>query len=62
MCFLKTIVQDNEIVRTERAVLGPPEGDCYGICQKGIEYAKFSHIPARLLYPMKRVGLRGEGK
>jgi molybdopterin-containing oxidoreductase family molybdopterin binding subunit len=61
-CFLKTFVKDGKIVRTERGVLGEPEVDRYGICQKGIEYAKFPDSPARLLYPLKRVGERGEGK
>jgi len=61
-CFLKTIVEDGKIVRTERAELGSPEGARYGICQKGIEYAKFPYLPTRLLHPLKRVGKRGEGK
>ncbi|MDP2916487.1 MAG: molybdopterin-dependent oxidoreductase [Dehalococcoidia bacterium] len=61
-CFLKTYVKDGKIVRTEQAVLGPPEGLRYGICQKGIEYARFPYLPTRLLYPLKRVGKRGEGK
>lgn len=61
-CTLKTIVKDGRIVRTEQSVLGPPEGLRYGICQKGIEYAKFPYLPARLLRPLKRVGERGEGK
>lgn len=61
-CFLKTIVKDGKVVRTERADLGPPEGYRFGICQKGIEYARFPYLPARLLHPMKRVGERGEEK
>ena len=61
-CCLKTFVDDGKIVRTEQAILGPPEGLRYGICQKGIEYAKFPYLPPRLLYPLKGVGERGEGK
>ena len=61
-CFHKTYVRDGKILRTEQATLGPPEGGRYGICQKGIEYAKFPYLPARLLHPLKRVGKRGEGK
>jgi len=61
-CFLKTFVKDGKIMRTEKGVLGEPELDRYGICQKGIEYAKFPYINDRILYPLKRVGKRGEGK
>jgi len=61
-CFLKTFVKDGKIIRTEKGVLGPPEGVRYGICQKGIENAKFPYLKSRLLHPLKRTGQRGEGK
>ncbi|MGV8084380.1 MAG: molybdopterin-dependent oxidoreductase [Coriobacteriia bacterium] len=64
-CIIKTVVEDGKIVRTERAFKGDPTIDYIlndGICQKGIEYAKFPYMKERLLYPMKRVGARGEGK
>jgi molybdopterin-containing oxidoreductase family molybdopterin binding subunit len=61
-CLLKTYVKDNRIVRTERAELTGPEKDYQGICQKGIEYARFNDSDVRVLYPQKRVGARGEGK
>ena len=31
-------------------------------CQKGVRQAKYMYGPQRVLYPMKRVGERGEGK
>jgi len=31
-------------------------------CQKGLRHAKYMYGKQRLLYPMKRVGERGEGK
>ena len=31
-------------------------------CQKGLRHAKYMYGPQRVLYPMKRVGERGEGK
>jgi len=61
-CFLKTFVENGKVARTEQGILGPPEGLRYGICQKGIEYARFPYLPTRLLHPLKRVGERGEGK
>lgn len=61
-CVLKTYVADGKIVRTERMLLPPPEGDKPGICQKGIMAAHLPYSPDRIRYPMKRVGKRGEGK
>jgi molybdopterin-containing oxidoreductase family molybdopterin binding subunit len=61
-CILKTYVKNDRIIRTERVNLTGPEKNCHGICQKGIEYARFNDCPERLLYPLKRTGERGEGK
>ena len=61
-CVLKTYVADGKIVRTERMVLPPPEGDKPGACQKGIMAGRLPYSENRILYPMKRVGARGEGK
>ena len=61
-CILKTTARDGKIVRTERTILPPPEGEWSGICQKGIMAGRIPYIPERLLYPLKRVGKRGEGK
>jgi len=61
-CILKTITKDGKIERTERVVLPQPEGEWSGICQKGIMAGRIPYIEERLLYPLKRVGERGEGK
>jgi anaerobic selenocysteine-containing dehydrogenase len=61
-CILATYVVDGKIERTERSILKGSQAERYGICQKGILSAKFPYLPERLLYPMKRVGERGEGK
>jgi len=65
-CIMKTIVDTkppgNKILRTERMALGGPEQDWPQICAKGIMSCQMPDMPTRLLYPMKRVGKRGEGK
>jgi molybdopterin-containing oxidoreductase family molybdopterin binding subunit len=61
-CILKTFVVNGKIQRTERTVFPDIEGDWIGICQKGITAGKIPYLPNRILYPMKRVGERGEGK
>jgi len=61
-CTLSTYVRDGKIVRTERTVLKGSEAERYGICQRGIVMGKFPYIKERVLYPLKRVGKRGEGK
>lgn len=61
-CALKTIVKDGKIVRCEAAkYTGPEAGEGY-ICQKGVAAATQPYNSDRLLYPLKRVGERGEGK
>ena len=63
LCTLKTIIADGKIIRTEQmGTLPEPEGDRSGICQKGIMAYRLVNNPNRILYPMKRVGKRGEGK
>ena len=61
-CALKTIVKDGKIVRTEACQYTGPEANEGYICQKGIAAARQPYNPDRLLYPLKRVGERGEGK
>lgn len=61
-CAIKTIVKEGEIVRTEKIVYSEPEKDDGHICQKGCLAARMPYDPKRLLYPLKRVGERGEGK
>ena len=62
ICVLKTFVKNDKIERTERAILKGSQPDRLGICQRGIMSGKFPYIPEKMLYPLKRVGKRGEGK
>ncbi len=61
-CALKTIVKDGKIVRTEKAVYTGVEANEGHICQKGVMSCRQPYNEKRLLYPLKRVGERGEGK
>jgi molybdopterin-containing oxidoreductase family molybdopterin binding subunit len=61
-CVLKTYTVNGKIDRTERWDLPYPEDGGMGICQKGLLAAYLPYVPNRILYPMKRVGNRGEGK
>jgi DMSO reductase family type II enzyme molybdopterin subunit len=49
--------QQGEYGRSEDAPDYGPRG-----CQKGLRHAKYMYGKQRVLYPMKRVGQRGEGK
>lgn len=70
-CVITTYTNDEGVIeRTERLV--PPEGlqeefpgclsERCGICHKGIISGRLPYVKERILYPMKRVGERGEGK
>lgn len=61
-CTLKTYVKDGRIIRTEKLVYPPPEGDHAVICQKGLAAGRLPYLPGRLKKPLKRVGERGSGK
>jgi molybdopterin-containing oxidoreductase family molybdopterin binding subunit len=61
-CILKTFVSNGKIVRTERVVLPPPDNGLSGNCQKGIMAGRIPYAADRILYPLKRIGERGEGK
>jgi molybdopterin-containing oxidoreductase family molybdopterin binding subunit len=61
-CALKTIVADGKIVRTEKVIYSEPERCDGHICQKGLLAGRQPYNPDRLLYPLKRLGERGEGK
>lgn len=61
-CAIKTIVKDGKIVRTEKPCYTGAEADEGYICQKGVMSCRQPYNPKRLLYPLKRVGERGEGK
>jgi len=64
ICLLTTVTENGRIIRTERTYAKDTGQPITGICQKGIEYAKYPYFdhPKRLHYPLKRVGARGEGK
>jgi len=61
-CILTTYTEDGKVKRTERTILKGPFAQRYQICSKGIETVKTPYVPDRPLYPLKRVGERGEGK
>ena len=59
-CGIDVHVADNKIVRIE-GTKGHPVNDGR-LCAKGLASIQFEYDPNRLLYPMKRIGERGEGK
>ncbi|MDR2108127.1 MAG: molybdopterin-dependent oxidoreductase [Coriobacteriales bacterium] len=61
-CVLKVVSKDGKVVRTERPIFKGSKKDLASLCQKGICAGKLNYVPERLLYPLKRVGKRGEGK
>ena len=61
-CIIKVYSKDGNVTRTERAVLKGSKADKYSICAKGLVAGKLLDMPDRVLYPLKRVGKRGEGK
>lgn len=50
-CTLKTYVKDGRIIRTEKLVYPPPEGDHAVICQKGLAAGRLPYLPGRLKKP-----------
>lgn len=61
-CTIKTVTKDGEIVRTEHIDYQGAEAGEGHICQKGIMSWRQVYAEDRLLYPLKRIGERGEGK
>ena len=61
-CVLETHVKDGKITRTQKVELPGSLGTPMQLCAKGIAARKIPYMEERLLYPMKRVGERGEGK
>ncbi len=63
-CAILCHVVDGKFVRVE----GNPEGfnnwgeGCTSLCAKGNTGPQYLYAPDRILYPMKRVGAKGEGK
>lgn len=61
-CLLKAHVRNGEIVKMSTETVGEGERAPLCACAKGLNYHKSFLNQDRLLYPMKRVGERGEGK
>ena len=60
-CLVDAYIKDGEIIKVEgcKSLPGPNRGN---LCIKGSALRQAIYNPERLLYPMKRVGKRGEGK
>lgn len=60
-CLVDAYIKDGEIVKVEgcKSLKGNNRGN---LCIKGNALRQAIYNPERLLYPMKRVGKRGEGK
>jgi molybdopterin-containing oxidoreductase family molybdopterin binding subunit len=59
-CLLWAYVREGKLVKTEPAPFPDPEYN--RICLKGLSHVQRLYHPKRLLYPLKRIGERGEGK
>lgn len=59
MCPILIDVKDNTIIRTYGVSNEPRTGGA--LCAKGQAGPQIAHDPRRLLYPMRRIGERGEG-
>ena len=58
-CLLKVHIKDGVITRIESDDGEEPQ---YRACARGRAYRQRVYAPDRVLYPMKRVGARGQGK
>lgn len=59
-CYQKAHVRNGRLVKT---AMNPfPETRYNRICLRGLSHTQWVYNPARLKYPMKRVGPRGSGK
>lgn len=59
-CPLRLLVKDNRIIRVEGDDAKEPEQ--LRTCLRCRAYKQYVHHPERLMYPQKRVGVKGEGK
>ena len=59
-CPINVEVEDNRVVRVSGVPGDPRTGGA--ICSKGQASPQIAHDPRRLMYPVRRVGERGEGK
>jgi len=61
MCSLSVTVEDDRIVRVRGSRANPHTGGV--ICGKVAKgYPEFVHGPGRLLYPLRRIGRKGEAR
>jgi DMSO reductase family type II enzyme molybdopterin subunit len=66
-CAFRVYVRKGVVWREEQQAMYEPSGEDvpdYGPrgCQKGLRHSKYMYGKQRVLYPMKRVGKRGEGR
>ncbi|MEG0620004.1 MAG: DMSO/selenate family reductase complex A subunit [Raoultibacter sp.] len=61
-CALRWHTQDGKITYTETDNVGDAAGLQARACLRGRSLRRWINSPDRLMYPMKRVGKRGEGK
>jgi anaerobic dimethyl sulfoxide reductase subunit A len=63
-CPLRVYVEDGKVVRVEADNTGEDSPGTHEIraCLRGRALRKWVYSPERLLYPLKRVGKRGEGR
>ena len=59
-CGLTCYVKDGKLIKVEGWKEHPDSNG--GICTKGLSNKEFLYREDRILYPMRRVGERGEGK
>jgi anaerobic selenocysteine-containing dehydrogenase len=59
-CGINAYVEDGKMVRVEGMSEHPASKG--GLCPKGLAAVQFEYDPRRIIYPLKRVGARGEGK
>jgi len=59
-CFVEAHVRDGRLTKTAMKPL--PDSRYNRICLRGLSHAQWISSPARLKFPMKRVGQRGSGK
>jgi thiosulfate reductase/polysulfide reductase chain A len=60
VCGIEAFVADNKVIKIRGNPLDPNMGS-YMTCAKGQSGPTINDYPERLLYPLKRVGKRGEG-
>lgn len=60
-CIFKWHVRDGKVAYMETDDTGSPEGIQARACLRGRTMRRWINSPDRLMYPMKRVGKRGEG-